>query len=55
MRIRRALPFMPGDDRRKIEKGAASTVDSVIADLEDGSHSTTNRLPGLQLPPLYVK
>ena len=27
---------MPGDDRRKIEKGAASSVDSVIMDLEDG-------------------
>ncbi len=36
MRIRRALLFMPGDDRRKIEKGAASGVDSVIMDLEDG-------------------
>lgn len=27
---------MPGDDRRKIEKGAASGVDAVIMDLEDG-------------------
>ncbi len=36
MRIRRALLFMPGDDRRKIEKGAALGVDSVIMDLEDG-------------------
>jgi citrate lyase beta subunit len=27
---------MPGDDRHKIEKGAASNVDSVIMDLEDG-------------------
>lgn len=35
-RIRRALLFMPGDDRRKIEKGAALGVDSVIMDLEDG-------------------
>lgn len=34
--IRRALLFMPGDDRRKIEKGAALNVDSVIMDLEDG-------------------
>src|SRR5882672_6684026 len=33
---RRALLFMPGDDRRKIEKGAALGVDSVIMDLEDG-------------------
>jgi citrate lyase beta subunit len=30
------LLFMPGDDRHKIEKGAASKVDSVIMDLEDG-------------------
>ncbi len=36
MRIRRALLFMPGDDRRKIEKGAALGVDSIIMDLEDG-------------------
>jgi citrate lyase beta subunit len=36
MRIRRALLFMPGDDRRKIEKGAASGVDAIIMDLEDG-------------------
>jgi citrate lyase beta subunit len=35
-RIRRALLFMPGDDRHKIEKGAALGVDSVIMDLEDG-------------------
>jgi citrate lyase beta subunit len=33
---RRALLFMPGDDRRKIEKGAALGVDAVIMDLEDG-------------------
>lgn len=36
MRVRRCLMFMPGDSRRKIEKGAASGVDSVIMDLEDG-------------------
>lgn len=36
MRVRRALLFMPGDDRRKIEKGAALDVDSIIMDLEDG-------------------
>lgn len=36
MRIRRALLFMPGDSRRKIEKGAALNVDSIIMDLEDG-------------------
>ncbi len=33
---RRALLFMPGDDPRKIAKGAALGVDSVIMDLEDG-------------------
>jgi citrate lyase beta subunit len=36
MRIRRALLFMPGDDRRKIEKGAGLGADSIIMDLEDG-------------------
>jgi citrate lyase beta subunit len=35
MRMRRALLFMPGDSRRKIEKGAGSGVDSIIMDLED--------------------
>ncbi|QPC82605.1 CoA ester lyase [Phototrophicus methaneseepsis] len=34
-RIRRALLFMPGDSRRKIEKGAEMSVDSIIMDLED--------------------
>lgn len=34
-KIRRALLFMPGDDRKKIEKGASMDVDSVIMDLED--------------------
>lgn len=39
-RVRRALLFMPGDDRHKIEKGAAMAVDSIIMDLEDGvAHS----------------
>lgn len=33
---RRALLFMPGDDRRKIEKAASLNVDSIIMDLEDG-------------------
>lgn len=33
---RRALLFMPGDDRRKIEKGASLFADSIIMDLEDG-------------------
>jgi citrate lyase beta subunit len=36
MHIRRALLFMPGDSRRKIEKGAGMDVDSIIMDLEDG-------------------
>ena len=36
MRVRRALLFMPGDSRAKIEKGAALGVDTVIMDLEDG-------------------
>lgn len=35
MRVRRALLFMPGDSRRKIEKGAGLGVDSIIMDLED--------------------
>ena len=35
MRIRRALLFMPGDSRRKIDKGAGMDVDSIIMDLED--------------------
>ena len=33
--MRRALLFMPGDSRRKIEKGAQMAVDSIIMDLED--------------------
>lgn len=33
--IRRALLFMPGDSRYKIEKGAGMAVDSIIMDLED--------------------
>lgn len=36
MKPRRTLLFMPGDDRHKIEKGAALGVDAVIMDLEDG-------------------
>lgn len=35
-RVRRALLFMPGGDRRKIEKGIAAAPDSIILDLEDG-------------------
>ena len=33
--IRRALLFMPGDSRRKIEKAAGLSVDAIIMDLED--------------------
>ncbi len=36
MQTRRALLFMPGDDRHKIEKGAALGADAIIMDLEDG-------------------
>lgn len=36
MTIRRALLFMPGDSRSKIEKGITLGVDSIIMDLEDG-------------------
>ncbi|MDX1993039.1 MAG: CoA ester lyase [bacterium] len=35
-KARRALLFMPGSDRHKIEKGATLGVDTVIVDLEDG-------------------
>lgn len=35
-RVRRALLYMPGDSRRKIEKAAGLDVDSVCLDLEDG-------------------
>jgi len=36
MRSRRALLYMPGDDRRKIEKSTTLGVDSVCMDMEDG-------------------
>ncbi len=36
MRARRALMYVPGDDRRKIEKAASLGVDSIILDIEDG-------------------
>lgn len=35
-RVRRALLFSPGDDLKKLTKAAASGVDAVIMDLEDG-------------------
>ncbi len=37
MHSRRALLYMPGDDRRKIEKAAILGVDSICMDLEDGT------------------
>lgn len=36
LKPRRSLLFMPGDDRRKIEKGIATRPDCVIMDMEDG-------------------
>ncbi len=35
-RIRRALLFIPGNDRPKVEKGDAIELDSIILDIEDG-------------------
>lgn len=35
-RLRRAPLFIPGDSRRKIEKGLTLNADSIILDLEDG-------------------
>ena len=36
MHSRRALLYMPGDDRRKIEKSTKLGVDSICMDMEDG-------------------
>lgn len=36
MRVRRAVLYMPGDSRRKIEKAITLGVDSICMDLEDG-------------------
>jgi citrate lyase subunit beta-like protein len=36
MHSRRALLYMPGDDRRKIEKGTTLGVDCICMDMEDG-------------------
>ena len=36
MHSRRALLYMPGDDRRKIEKSATLGVDCICMDMEDG-------------------
>ena len=37
MRIRRALLYMPGDSRPKIEKAISLKVDSICMDMEDGT------------------
>src|SRR5512143_111330 len=37
MHSRRALLYMPGDDRRKIEKATTLGVDCICMDLEDGT------------------
>ena len=37
MKARRALLYMPGDDRRKIEKSTTLGVDSICMDMEDGT------------------
>ena len=37
MHSRRAILYMPGDDRRKIEKAATLGVDCICMDLEDGA------------------
>ena len=36
MHSRRALLYMPGDDRRKIEKSTSLSVDSICMDMEYG-------------------
>ena len=36
IRPRRSLLFLPGDDRRKIEKAISAAPDSILMDLEDG-------------------
>jgi citrate lyase beta subunit len=36
MRVRRALLYMPGDDRHKIEKALTLGVDCICMDMEDG-------------------
>ncbi len=40
MHSRRALLYMPGDDRRKIEKATTLGVDCICMDMEDGVAST---------------
>ena len=36
MRARRALLYMPGEDRHKIEKALTLNVDCICMDMEDG-------------------
>ena len=36
MHSRRALLYVPGDDRHKIEKAAGLDVDCICMDMEDG-------------------
>lgn len=43
MHSRRALLYMPGDDRRKIEKATTLGVDCVCMDMEDGVAITKKR------------
>lgn len=45
---RRAMLFMPGDDLRKISKGAGLAVDSLIMDWEDGV-APTNKTQARQI------
>src|SRR5512139_3982366 len=40
MHSRRALLYMPGDDRRKIEKSTTLGVDCICMDMEDGVAAT---------------
>ena len=52
MHSRRALLYMPGDDRRKIEKATTLGVDCVCMDMEDGvaiTHKSEAR-PSLPRP-----
>jgi citrate lyase beta subunit len=53
MRARRALLYMPGDDRHKIEKALTLGVDCVCMDMEDGvapNRKTEARPDGVVVP-----
>ncbi len=50
MHSRRALLYMPGDDRRKIEKSTTLGVDCICMDMEDGVAMTRKQKPGRSLP-----